>query len=116
MQPLQMRRIRCSEPDAARRLAALRQQLNSQADVVSARGRQVTEMVFGAPLTPTQVVQRICTEVRARGLPAVLDYTEKLDRVRLTEETLRVRGGELAEAHAAADPAFLEAVRRVRQN
>ena len=116
MEALAMRRIRWSEPDAARRLGALRQQLASQADVVSARGRQLTEKVFGEALTPAQVVERICREVRSRGLEAVLDYTEKLDRVRLTPSTLGVSGAELAEAHASADPAFLEAVRRVRQN
>src|SRR5262249_52753098 len=51
-----------------------------------------------------------------RGLAAVLHYTEQLDRVRLTEATLRVDPQELAEAHAAADPGFLETIRRVRQN
>src|SRR5262249_35472657 len=42
-------------------------------------------------------------------------YTEQLDRVRLTADTLRVRAAELAAAHAAADRSFLETVRRVRQ-
>jgi histidinol dehydrogenase len=116
MDTLHMRRIRCADPDAARQLAALRQQLNSQADVVSSRGRKLTESVFGEALTPVQVVDRICSAVRARGLMAVLDYTEKLDRIRLTDETLRVSNAELAEAHAAADSSFLESVRRVRQN
>jgi histidinol dehydrogenase len=116
MEALQMRRIRCSEPDAARQLASLRQQLGSQADVVSPRGRQLTEKVFNQALTPAQVVDRICRDVRSRGLDAVLDYTEKLDGVRLTTASLAVSSAELAEAHAAADPAFLETVRRVRQN
>jgi histidinol dehydrogenase len=116
MEALAMRRIRCIEPDAARQLAGLRQQLASQADVVSARGRQLTEKVFGEALTPAQVVDRICRDVRCRGLEAVLDFTEKLDGVRLTPTSLAVSGAELAEAHAAADPAFLDAVRRVRQS
>jgi histidinol dehydrogenase len=116
MDPIRIRRIRCADLDAARQLAALRQQLTSQADVVSPRGRKLTEMVFGQPLSPAQVVERICGDVQARGLPAVLEYTEKLDRVRLTEATLRVSTRDLAEAHAAADPAFLECVRQVRQH
>src|SRR5262249_30043859 len=37
-------------------------------------------------------------------------------RVQLAPDTLRVSCRELAEAHAAAEPALLETVRRVRQN
>jgi histidinol dehydrogenase len=115
MTPLTVRRIRCADPDATRQLEALRGQLGAQAQVVSARGRELTEKVFGEALPPARVVERVCNDVRARGLPAVLHYTEQFDRVRLTRETLRVGGAELAEAHAAADRSFLETVRRVRQ-
>ena len=38
--------------------------------------------VFGKPLSPLQVVERICSRVRTRGLDAVLRYTAKLDSVR----------------------------------
>ncbi len=51
-----------------------------------------------------------------RGREAVFHYTEQLDRVRLDADTLRVGRSEMALAHAAAEPAFLETVRRVRQN
>ena len=50
------------------------------------------------------------------GLAAVLHYTEQLDRVRLDAQGLRVSARDLAEAHAATEPAFLETVRRVRTN
>jgi histidinol dehydrogenase len=116
MDSVRIRRIRCADPGADRQLAALRQQLTSLADVISPRGRTLTERVFGEPLPPALVVERICRDVRARGLKAVLDYTEQLDGVRVTEDMLRVSTSELAQAHAAADPAFLESVRRVRQN
>src|SRR5215831_13415999 len=112
MDTLNVRRIRSTDPDAARQLSALRAQLNSQADVVSPRGRQLTEAVFGEALPPVRVVERVCGDVRGRGLPAVLHYTEQFDRVRLDAASLRVGEEELARAHAAADPAFLEAVRR----
>jgi histidinol dehydrogenase len=115
MTPLTVRRIRCADPDATRELEALRGQFGAQANVVSSRGRELTEKVFGEALPPPRVVERICNDVRNRGLPAVLHYTEQFDRVRLTRETLRVGAAELAEAHAAADRTFLETVRRVRQ-
>jgi histidinol dehydrogenase len=116
MQPINLRRIRCADADAPERLAALRAQLSSQGEVVSPRGRQLTEAVFGEALPPARVVERVCNDVRTRGLPALLHYTEQFDRVRLDRDSLRVSPGELAEGHAAADPAFLEVVRRVRQN
>jgi histidinol dehydrogenase len=116
MSTLTLRRIRYGDKEGARQLAALRAQLGEQGHVVSARGRALTEKVFGEALPPARVVERICADVRTRGLSAVLHYTEQFDRVRLTPEALRVRATELQEAHAAADRTFLETVRRVRQN
>jgi histidinol dehydrogenase len=111
-----MRRIVCREPAAEEQLQSLRSQLVSQAEVVSARGQELTKKVFGEALPPVRVVERICADVRERGLPAVLHYTEQLDHVSLTADNLRVGSRELAEAHAGADPSFLEVIRRVRQN
>lgn len=116
MDTLNMRRIDCTDATAVARLDALLRQLSLQADVISPRGRQLTEKVFGEALTPARVVERICGDVRSRGLEAVLHYTEKLDGVRLSTDALRVQPAELAEAHAAAHPDFLDTVRRVRQN
>jgi histidinol dehydrogenase len=116
METLNIRRIHCADPGAARQLAELRGQLALQADIVSPRGRQLTEAVFGEALPPARVVERVCADVRARGLAAVLHYTEQFDKVRLGAQTLRVSPAELAAAHAAADPAFLDTLRRVRQN
>ncbi len=111
-----MRRISHTAADAADQLTQLCRQLSLQADVVSPRGRELTMQVFGAALTPGQVVERICTDVRARGLPALLHYTEQLDKVRLTPDTLRVSAAEIATAHLSAAPEFLATIRRVRTN
>jgi histidinol dehydrogenase len=116
MATVNLRRIDCADATAVEQLAALRSQLSLQGDVVSPRGRELTVAVFGEALPPVRVVERICADVRSRGLAAVLHYTEQLDRARLTAETVRVTEQEFTEAAAAADPAFLETVRRVRQN
>jgi histidinol dehydrogenase len=116
MPSLTIRRIRCGSADAAGQLAALRTQLSAQGNIVSARGRALTEKVFGEALPPVRVVERICEDVRTRGAAALFHYTEQFDRVRLAADSLRLSRQELAEAHAAAEPAFLETVRRVRQN
>jgi histidinol dehydrogenase len=111
-----MRRIRLGSEQAAEQLARLRTQLSAQGNVVSARGRELTERVFGEALPPVRVVERICEDVRKRGRDAVFHYTEQFDRVRLDADTLRVKRSEMADAHAMADAAFLDTVRRVRQN
>jgi histidinol dehydrogenase len=116
MVTVKMRRIRCADASAGQQIAALRTQLSPHGEVVSARGRALTEAVFGEALPPSRVVERICADVRSRGLKAVLNFTEQFDGVRLTPDTLRVREAELIEAHTKAEPAFLETVRRVRQN
>lgn len=116
MTALTLRRIQLGRTGAAEQLARLRAQLSAQGNVVSARGRELTERVFGEALPPARVVERICEDVRKRGRDAVFYYTEQFDRVRLDAGTLRVDRAEMAEAHAAADAALLETVRRVRQN
>jgi histidinol dehydrogenase len=116
MANLRIRHIHLGEAEAAQQLNALRLQLSSQENIVSPRGAALTETVFGEALSPAQVVERICTEVRTRGLDAVLHYTERLDHVRLDAGTVRVSAAELADAHAATGAAFLELIRRVRQN
>jgi histidinol dehydrogenase len=116
MSAITIRRIRFADPDGGERIAALLSRLSMQGDIVSPRGREITERVFGQPLTPVQVVERVCEDVRQRGLPALLHYTEQFDAAKITPETLRVSQVELEAAHAAADSAFLETLRRVRQN
>ncbi|MEX2358379.1 MAG: histidinol dehydrogenase [Pirellulaceae bacterium] len=113
---LKITRIVTQRDDVAARLQALRDQLSPQGNVVSEAGMKRTVAVFGEPLTPQQVVERICHEVQSEGLAAVLRYGEKLDGKQLTAETIRVPAEELAAAHAAADPAFLQTIREIREN
>lgn len=69
--------------------------------------------LFGEPLSPQQVVERICNDVDEGGLEAVLDYTARLDGKRLTPATMRVTSAELQAAHAEADPGYLATLRRI---
>jgi histidinol dehydrogenase len=115
MSSVNVRRINCADSGAAAELAELRRRLGALGEVVSPRSRELTVKVFGEALTPAQVVDRICSDVRTRGLDALLHYTEQLDRVRLTADSVRVRPADMAAAHKRADKAFLETIRRVRQ-
>jgi histidinol dehydrogenase len=113
--PLAIPRIDTRDPGSAAQIAALRAKLAPEGNVVSEAGRRKTIEVFGEPLTPVEVVERICGDVRERGLPALLEYTAKLDSKQLAASDLRVPAAELAAAHAAADPKLLDAVRRIRE-
>jgi histidinol dehydrogenase len=111
-----IRRIDCSRDDARRALAELRGTLSPKGNVVSPEGKARTIDAFGEPLAPRQVVERICADVAARGLEAVLDYSRRLDGVTLETYAVRVSPAELADAHRKADSAYLETIGRVRQN
>jgi histidinol dehydrogenase len=113
---LKIRRIDTRRDDAAAALAALRERLSPHGNVVSEAGRRRTIEVFGEALTAEQVVERICRDVRAKGLSAVLDYSARIDKAPLSAETLRVPAEELAQAHAKAGAEFLNTVRRIRDN
>ena len=113
---LNIRRIDTRQDNVGRALAALRERLSPRGDVVSDAGRRRTIEVFGEALSPQQVVERICHDVRERGLAAVLDYSRRIDKADLTAETILVPADELRRAHAAAEPQFLATVRRVREN
>src|ERR1700722_20799831 len=102
MSAITIRRIRFADADGGERIAALLSRLSMQGDIVSPRGKEITERVFGRPLTPVQVVEHVCEDVRQRGLPALLHYTEQFDGPKLTHETLRVPAAALETAHAAA--------------
>lgn len=113
---LKIRRIDCSRDNAQAEISRLRRELSPAGNVVSAEGKQRTIAAFGEPLTPVQVVEKICAEVASRGLAAVLDYTSRLDRVSLEPSAVRVTEAELGEAHDRADRAFLETLATVREN
>ncbi len=112
--PAVCRRIDLAAPGGRSELDTLRQVLASQGDMVSPAGRQRTIDVFGSALTPRQVVERICTDVRTKGIDAVLDYSRRIDGGVPTRESLFVTPEALATAHAEADAEFLAAIRRIR--
>ena len=113
---LSIQTIYCRHNDAQEALNRLRDKLSPGGNIVSEAGRQRTIDLFGEPLSPQQVVEKICDDVRADGLAAVLEYSKKLDGKELTEQTIRVSAAEFEVAHEAADPAYLATIRRIRDN
>lgn len=109
-------RLDVSSPEYASAMDELRRKLSPDGSVVSPRGRELTLKVFGEALSPSQVVERICNDVRTNGTAAVLKYARALDNPDSSAENLRVPVARMAEAHAKASPEFLETIRRIRKN
>ncbi|MBN9122713.1 MAG: histidinol dehydrogenase [Planctomycetes bacterium] len=116
MPALKLRRIDLTASNAAAQIVKLRDQFRTDAEVVSAASKKKTQAVFGEALPPARAVERICNEVREKGLSAALHYTEQFDGVKLKPDQIRVKPAELAEAHAAVGSDFLEVVRQIRDN
>jgi histidinol dehydrogenase len=116
MTQLEIPRIDARQSSFSEDLEQLRQKLSPSGDVVSPKGRELTLKVFGEALPPSAVVERICKDVRREGLTALLRYSEQLDGARLDANQLRVPEEQLASAHAAASPGFLNCIRRIRDN
>ncbi len=113
---LKIQRIDSRRDDIRAAMGELRGRLSPRGDVVSREGRRRTMEIFGEPLSPVEVVRRICRDVDEKGLAAVLDYSARVDKADLAPETLRVSEDELAQANAQAEPEFLKTVRWVRDN
>src|SRR5271166_7100049 len=113
---LSIRRIDCASSDALAAIVELRRELSPRGNVVSPEGRARTIAAFGEPLTPEQVVEKICADVAASGLAAVLDYTSRLDGVVLEPRAVRVTASELETAYLAAEGSYLKTLEEVRAN
>ncbi|MDR1290673.1 MAG: histidinol dehydrogenase [Planctomycetaceae bacterium] len=103
--------------DSVRReISVLRERLSSRGNIVSEAGKQRTIDIFGEEISPQQVVERICCDVRESGLAALLDYTLRVDGAELTSKTVKVTKSELAAAHRKADARFLNSIRFASKN
>jgi histidinol dehydrogenase len=71
--PLNIQKIDARQGDAQVAIAALRAKLAPSGNIVSEAGRRKTLEVFGKPLSPAEVVERICSDVRTEGLPPCCD-------------------------------------------
>ena len=90
MSDLQIQRVDARH-GSAEILQELRLKLSPQGDVVSPRGRALTEEVFGEALTPVEVVKKICQDVRETGTEALLKYNKALDKADLSAEQLSLK-------------------------
>ncbi|MBQ1337341.1 MAG: histidinol dehydrogenase, partial [Thermoguttaceae bacterium] len=55
--------IDARKDDVRKQINALRQKLSLKGNIVSEAGKRRTIEIFGAPLTPAEVVNKICFDV-----------------------------------------------------
>ena len=67
--------------------------------------------IFGRPLSAAEAVAEIVQDVATRGDAAVLDYSWRIDAVKLQPETLFVSEEEMAKAQREADPTVVADIR-----
>ncbi len=60
-------------------------------------------------------VQAILEDVRKQGDRAVLRYTQKFDRIKLTSKTLRISQEEIKQAYKNADPNIVKSMRYAKE-
>lgn len=116
MTEISIARLDATQGNFETSLSALRDRLSPSGNIVSERGQALTLKVFGKPLNPEQVVERICSDVRSQGTPALLHYCQQLDGKSLKGDQLRVSEEALSKAHQQAKPEFLATIRRIRDN
>ena len=116
MASLKVRRIDLSAPNGMAQIKKLRDQFQTDAYTISPASKKIYTAVFGQPLTPAAAVQRICDDVRQKGISAVFQYTEAFDKVKMKPDAFRVKPAELAAAHASVGDEFLEVLRQIRYN
>jgi histidinol dehydrogenase len=109
-------RLDSKAADFEDRLEGLRRRLSPDGNVVSERSAQLTRTLFGEPLSPQQVVERICRDVKVDKTDAVIKYSRVLDDPQMDASGLRVPVERLAESHRSVSSSFLEAIREIRSN
>jgi histidinol dehydrogenase len=100
-----------SNPQSSRELVGLRAALGLDQGLVADWQRALSD-----GQTPLESVREVLTAMRKNGDEAVVTYTEKFDRVRLSAETLRVPQAEIDAAVAATPAAVIDALVQAAAN
>lgn len=105
-----MRRIETASANPEELRLTLKRTAIDEVQVSEAVARRTAE-VFGKPLSPLEAVKQIIADVEAHGDAAVVEYTEKLDGVKLAPEQFFVDDEEIAAARRSVGEKELAAIR-----
>lgn len=113
---LQIDWIDARQDDVESKIRSLRKKLGIKGNIVSESGKRRTIEIFGAPLTPQEVVDKICDDVSEKGLAALLEYSKRVDKAELTADQIRTPEEDLQRALGQVEPEFLESIDRIKEN
>lgn len=102
--------LRAGSPDARIALERLSKRLAALENLDSTSYRARVKKIFGRVSPPSDVVARILEDVGAQGDRALIDYTRRIDGVRLTPRTLRVSDTERRAGYRRTPPAVRKAL------
>jgi histidinol dehydrogenase len=103
--------IRMTDASADRQLADLRASLGLDQGLVAD-----WQKAIGDARSPLESVREVLRAVRTRGNEAVVEYTEKFDKVRLSPGEFRVTQAEMDAAAASMSADVIEAMKRAIEN
>jgi len=113
-----LKTLKAGTPAARKAVARIRGRLDAGGGRMGPAARKLSRRAFGKVLRPVDAVDKIITDVRARGNAALIKYTRIFDGPRLTPGRLRVSADELRRARRGLDlelrHALLEAARRIQ--
>ncbi len=111
-----MRYLRTWECDIKEELGWFKANFSIFGNISTTQSAEKTKDVFGEALSPQECVRRIVSDIKERGDDALLYYAEKLDGVSLSPENIRVKESEIEKAYNNVSGAFINAVRKARDN
>jgi histidinol dehydrogenase len=111
-----MRCLRTWECDVKEELKRFKDSFGIFGNISTTQSEEKTKDVFGEALSPQDCVRRIVSDIKERGDEALLYYVEKFDGVSLSSDDIRVKESEVEEACNDVSSAFINAVRKARDN
>ena len=108
--------VQCDNTSLPPEVEELRKKLSVTEGIVSSKSSALTEKVFGEPLVPSQVVDRIIADVKADGDKAVLHYAKELDGAHFAEGVFESAQAMTAEAFDHVDKSLVEALKKAAAN
>ena len=90
--------------------------IDSQQKDIVAELKRIVDRGETATEEAAQTVREVVERVRKEGDPAVLEYTEKFDRVSLTLKNIRVTPGEIQDAYTRVEPKKVDALKLAAAN
>jgi histidinol dehydrogenase len=90
--------------------------IDSQNNDISAELRRIINRGEAATEDVATTVREVVERVRREGDPAVLEYTEKFDKVKLTHKDMRVSPEEIKEAYTRVETKKVDALRLATKN